>query len=661
MLMRQRVLALMVALGVVVTPAVQAATPAHAVAEGCVKSGSAAGKQVDAKAITQAMGGLARAGVERQAAAQQVAHDWCLTPVTSYQTAVTTASTRSTSSGMVIPNSTSADAHSDQSDITFQNVTMFFDNDAQDYVASVGYTWLNQHYVKDRDSSGSLCGHGEGDVGGSDALGIAIGQLDTGARAFTALDSAAVFWGDHSVDNLDDNYGSTVVTTQAAGNGNGAIFEIQDKDESIGNIPCIYGQYDYNVYGGEATYVFYLDSGPCQTVQVHGTYDHTWDTTHITGIGIDLGGGKDSLSAGFQISWDTDHNKWPSYAPSRGNFTVCPTSDPTKITPPVGGVANDPGAPSPPSNPVQTRPRVVGDYDGDGYTDLALYRQDCTNGSTWWVRSTAAATQMIGGQNYGGCHDIPAPGDYDGDGYTDQGLYRQDCTNGSTWWVYSPHLGKQLYGGLRYGGCHDIPVPGDYDGDNRTDLALFRQDCTNGSSWWAYNPRTSTQILGGLKYGGCTDIPVPGDYDGDGVSDLALFRHDCTNGSTFWVRSTAAAQQIIGGVKFGGCNDIPTPGDYDGDGKADLALFRQDCTNGSSWWVRSTGTASQFIGNLKGGGCHDIPAAGDYDGDGRADLGLFRHDCTNGSTWWAYSPRAGAQVVAGVKYGGCADLPATAT
>lgn len=50
----------------------------------------------------------------------------------------------------------------------------------------------------------------------------------------------------------------------------------------------------------------------------------------------------------------------------------------------------------------------VRDYDRDGYTDLALYRQDCTNGSSWWVKSTRTKNQLNGGTKYGGCHDIPA-------------------------------------------------------------------------------------------------------------------------------------------------------------------------------------------------------------------------------------------------------------
>ena len=251
---------------------------------------------------------------------------------------------------------------------------------------------------------------------------------------------------------------------------------------------------------------------------------------------------------------------------------------------------------------------AVGEYDADGYTDLALYRRDCSNGSSWWARSSRTTDALYGGTKFGGCTDIPAPGDYDRDGYTDLALYRRDCTNGSSWWVRSSRTGETINGGTKFGGCGDIPAPGDYDGDGYTDLALYRQDCTNGSTWWVRSTRTGATINGGTAFGGCTDIPSAGDYDGDAYTDLALYRRDCTNGSSWWVQSSRTGATVFGGTSFGGCTDIPSAGDYDADGYTDLALYRRDCTNGSSWRVRSSRTGSTIYGGTKFGGCTDIPA-----------------------------------------------------
>ncbi|MEV4536590.1 hypothetical protein AB0J82_22670 [Asanoa sp. NPDC049518] len=62
------------------------------------------------------------------------------------------------------------------------------------------------------------------------------------------------------------------------------------------------------------------------------------------------------------------------------------------------------------------------------------------------------------GFRYGGCDDIPAPGDYDADGVNDLALYRQDCVNGSTWNAYSIAGNRHLIANHRWGGCGDIPA-----------------------------------------------------------------------------------------------------------------------------------------------------------------------------------------------------------
>ena len=151
--------------------------------------------------------------------------------------------------------------------------------------------------------------------------------------------------------------------------------------------------------------------------------------------------------------------------------------------------------------------RAVADYDGDGRSDLALYRRDSANGSAWWAR-TVGGDDIYGDHKWGGAGDIPISGDFNGDGTADPALFRPDCTNGSTLWVKDGRSGDQLVGGQKFGGCKDIPASGDFNGDGSDDLGLYRQDCADGSTWWAYSVKNSGQIVGNLKYGGCKDIPA---------------------------------------------------------------------------------------------------------------------------------------------------------
>ena len=70
------------------------------------------------------------------------------------------------------------------------------------------------------------------------------------------------------------------------------------------------------------------------------------------------------------------------------------------------------------------------DYDGDGRSDVAVYRP--TSGE-WFVLQSSTNTGTVvnwGAPSASGAGDIAAPGDYDGDGQTDIAIYR--ATTG-TW------------------------------------------------------------------------------------------------------------------------------------------------------------------------------------------------------------------------------------
>ncbi|MEA1928301.1 MAG: hypothetical protein U9N73_08835 [Candidatus Auribacterota bacterium] len=250
-----------------------------------------------------------------------------------------------------------------------------------------------------------------------------------------------------------------------------------------------------------------------------------------------------------------------------------------------GGFVGDP-SPTPTPNPPLPTPSPLptahsllpiissGDYNGDGTSDIALFRS--TSG-LWAIRRL---TRVYFGDN----GDLPVSGDYDGDGTTDLGIFR------STSGLWAIRGVSRSY----FGGSDDLPVPGDYDGDGQSDLALFR----GSSGLWAI------RAVSRLYFGGSDDFPVPGDYDGDGTADISIFRST----SGLWAMMDRSR------FYFGSAADLPVPADYDGDWTYDPAIFR---SASGLWAIR--GMSRFYFGSS-----NDLPLPADYDGDGEMEMGVFR-------------------------------------
>ncbi len=245
-------------------------------------------------------------------------------------------------------------------------------------------------------------------------------------------------------------------------------------------------------------------------------------------------------------------------------------------------------------------PRWLTDYDGDGTSDLGIFRPES---GLWAVRGITRAY-------FGTAGDTPVPGDYDGDGTTDLGIFRPDTGLWAVRGVTRSYLGQS----------GDHPQPGDYDGNGTCDLGLFR----SASGLWEIPGVTRAY------FGGPADAPVSGYYDRTTIlRNLGVFR---PSAGLWAIRGVTRAY-------FGSASDTAVPGDYAGDGRWEAGIFRG--TSGL-WAVRGL-TRAYF------GGSADSPVPAGYRGDGTDCPGIFRGT----SGLWA------VRGLTRVYFGSADDLPVT--
>jgi hypothetical protein len=280
-------------------------------------------------------------------------------------------------------------------------------------------------------------------------------------------------------------------------------------------------------------------------------------------------------------------------------------------------------------NAVQSsRPQF--DFDGDGKTDLSVFRPTATdNLPDFLVRnSTNSATQGVA---WGTTNDVAVNADYDGDGKTDYAVFRPST---NTWFILQSSNFTVVT--QTFGLSGDNLTPADYDGDGKADIAVFRP--SNGT-WYAIRSTNGQAIITQFGTGG--DLPTNADFDADGKTDFAVFRP--STGIWYVLRSSDNGFNI---VKFGLNGDKPVVGDFDGDNKADYVVYRP---SNSTWYLLKS---MQGFSAIQFGISTDFPLQADFDGDGKRDIAVYRA----GNNVWYWLKSSDNQFNA-VQFGQANDTP----
>ena len=186
-------------------------------------------------------------------------------------------------------------------------------------------------------------------------------------------------------------------------------------------------------------------------------------------------------------------------------------------------------------------------------TDAAVF-----NAGTWTIKKSS--NSQIINTTFGTSGDKPVVGDYDGDGFADCAVFRPST---SQWWILNSSNGN--YSSTVFGAAGDVPAEGNFDGDDKTDIAVFRPST---GDWHILGSQAGYFTI---HWGIATDVPVPADFDGDGKTDLAIYRG--SSGTWYVLKSSTSYADYFTQV-WGNYGDQPAPADYDGDGRDDYAIWR---------------------------------------------------------------------------------------
>lgn len=249
------------------------------------------------------------------------------------------------------------------------------------------------------------------------------------------------------------------------------------------------------------------------------------------------------------------------------------------------------------------------DYDGDGRTDLQVYRS--SDNTFYASRSTIGATDLISQQLGQPGDSVSLTVDFDGDGRSDFSAARY---NSEVLWRIVPSttglLQETRWGSSSLG---DFFASADYDGDGKFDIAVFR-----AGIWYIIESSTGYYRYEFFGTGG--DIPAANDFDRDGKADLAIGRS--VGGQRIWYWRLSSTGEVRS-TAFGLSSDGFFTGhcDFDGDGAQDLLVIRNESGRRVFYILRSSDTQLQVV---QWGLSSDVVKLGDYDGDGKTDPAVTR-------------------------------------